>query len=290
MRVHHIRKAVPVSTTTRPCPVRRLACVASLSGMVLSSVALSLPSYAAGGDRDRDGMPNRWEARHGLDPDVANGDGDKDRDGLRNLKEYRKHADPADEDTDDDGHDDGDEVRDDTAATRVLDADTDDDRVLDGDEDSDRDDLANEDEDDAAESCRGDDDDRDADDVADEDENELGGSVRDDDSDDDGIRDGDEDDDDRLGAIVSFDAVTGDLVIATLAAGHLTFVVTEDTEIEFDSSGSGSGEDGFIGDLVEGQGVVEVEVDDDDDEDDEEDHSEPVLTGRVLEEIELSRG
>src|SRR5688500_7715481 len=50
----------------RPRPGSRLAALASLSAIALSSAALTLPSYAASGDRDHDGMPNRWEDRHGL--------------------------------------------------------------------------------------------------------------------------------------------------------------------------------------------------------------------------------
>ncbi len=287
-------------STRRPGPV---AALVSLSAVALSSAALSLPSYAAGGDRDHDGMPNRWEARHGLDPDRANGDGDKDHDGLANLREYRKHADPRDEDTDGDGHDDGDEIEDGSRDTRVLVRDSDDDGVLDGDDDSDDDGVSDEDEDDAGESCRRDDDDRDGDDVADEDERELGGRAGDSDSDDDGIDDGDEDDDldgqsdededdaeddrcddsdedldDLLGTIVTFDEATGELVVDSIASGTLTFVVTDHTRIEFDSSGHGSGDDAGVEDLVEGQDVAEVDLEDDDDP-----------TATELEEIELTR-
>jgi len=280
-----------------------VAALASLSAIALSSAALSLPSYAASGDRDHDGMPNRWEARHGLDPDRANGDRDKDHDGLRNLQEYRRHAHPLDEDTDGDGHDDGDEVGDGSRDTRVLVRDTDDDGILDGDDDSDGNGVSDEDEDDAAESCRRDDDDRDGDHVSDEDERELGGRAGDSDSDDDGLDDGaedrdhdgesdededdseddecdhaDEDLDDLLGTIVTFDESTGELVVDTLASGSQTFVVTDHTKIEFDSSGHGSGGDASVENLVTGQDVVEIDLEDDDD---------PTATD--LEEIELAR-
>jgi hypothetical protein len=290
-----------------PRTAGRLASFASLSALVVSSAALSLPSYAASGDRDHDGMPNRWEAHHGLNPDRADGDRDRDRDGLRNLAEYRRHSDPRNEDTDHDGDDDGDEVGDDSRKTRLLVRDTDDDGTPDGDEDIDDDGIDNEDEDDSAESCRRDDDDRDHDHVADEDENELGGSRRDSDSDDDGVLDGDEDSDhdgeaaededdslddrcdhadedtdDLLGSIVSFDSGTGYLVVEKVDAGEqLTFVVTEDTEIEFDSSGKGSHGDADEANLVEGQAVAEVDIDDD--------VPAPDGTAGVLEEIELAR-
>src|SRR3954451_11799909 len=143
-------------------------------------------------DLDRDGMPNRWEVAHHLNPRVADGASDADHDGLRNLAEYRYRTSPHDEDIDNDGDDDGDEVHDGRASTNVRDADTDDDGMRDGDEDADHDGVANENEDDATESCIGDDDDADADGVSDEDENENGTHVRDADSDDDGVTDGNE--------------------------------------------------------------------------------------------------
>jgi hypothetical protein len=233
-------------------------------------------------------MPNRWETRHGLDPDRPNARGDKDHDGLTNVGEYRRGGHPRDEDSDNDGHDDGDEVHDGHRGTRISDRDSDDDGIRDGDEDSDRDGLDNEDEDDAKESCSQDDDDRDDDNLSDEDENDYGYRIGDDDSDDDGVRDGDEDSDDDgqineddddsqkdsctddnedsddlLGPIISFDTQTSDLVINTVSSGVLTFVVTADTEIEYDSSGHGSGEDGSTDDLQPGAVVIEVDLDDD---------------------------
>ncbi len=39
-------------------------------------------------DTDQDGMPNTWEAVHGLNPDVADNNGDFDTDGYTNLEEY----------------------------------------------------------------------------------------------------------------------------------------------------------------------------------------------------------
>ena len=235
----------------------RLASLASLSALVLSSAALSLPSYAASGDRD----------------------------GLTNLAEFRHHSDPADEDTDNDGDDDGDEVHDGSRSTDVDVRDTDGDGVRDGDEDADHDGVDNEDEDDALEACVGDDGDRDGDHLADEDENDVGDRAGVADSDDDGVPDGeedadgdgqsneddddaaddrcgrtDEDDDDLLGPIVSFDAQTGQLVVDAVRAGRLTFVVTVDTEIEYDGSGHGSGGDATVEDLQPGTVVNEVDL------------------------------
>jgi hypothetical protein len=43
---------------------------------------------AAGFDSDGDGMPNVWEAAHGLNPAVADNNGDYDNNGFTNLEEY----------------------------------------------------------------------------------------------------------------------------------------------------------------------------------------------------------
>lgn len=265
----------------------RSRAVAVLTGSV---VALATPvtlglsaAHAAASDRDGDGMANRWERSHGLNPGVANARGDKDSDGLTNIAEYRLRIDPTDEDSDGDGHDDKDEVRDGFRSTQVRDADTDNDGRLDGDEDADRDGIANEDEDDSREACRFDDDDLDDDHVDDEDENELRLDEDDLDSDNDGIEDGDEDrdgdglanedldddaedacgrDDDEdledvLGTIIDFDPATWTLVIDSRTVGALSFKVTTETEIEVE----GADEDGSTADLVPGTLVAEVDVD-----------------------------
>lgn len=250
-------------------PGKRL--VAAATGAAL---ALTLPAtlglgaaHAADRDRDDDGIPNRWERTHGMNPlRAADALRDFDRDGLTNLREYRLRTLIRDEDTDNDGHDDGDEVKDGYASTKVTAADTDDDGTLDGDEDTDRDDVDNEDEDDADESCARDDDDRDDDSVTDEDENDYGlkvgvadsdgngvldgdedsdedGHTNEDDDDDDldrcdGDHDGDgesdEDDDDLFGTIVSFDEGTGILTLESVSGHTLSVKVTEDTEIEIE--------------------------------------------------------
>src|ERR687886_856738 len=148
---HRVALFASPYTTAR----RTAAVVASIAAAGL----LSGPAMGSSTDIDRDGMPNRWEVAHHLNPRVANGASDADHDGLRNLAEYRSGTSPHDEDTDNDGDDDGDEVHDGRASTNVRDADTDNDGVKDGDEDADHDGVANEDEDDATESCLADDDD-----------------------------------------------------------------------------------------------------------------------------------
>lgn len=276
---------------------RHLLSTSAVAALMLAGAAV--PAHAAPRDSDRDGIPDRWEKSHGLNPrKAADTKADFDKDGLVNVAEYRQGGLPRDEDTDDDGHDDGDEVADGTRSTGLRDADTDDDGLLDGDEDADRDGVANEDEDDAVESCRLDDDDRDRDDVDDEDENELRLTVGDADGDGNGIADGDEDadrdgeanededddaadrcsgdldgdgetdedDGDLFGTIAAFDPATGALSVTSLAGFAVTSVVDADTEIELEEPEGFDGDvedEGTVADLVVGAQVAELELDDD---------------------------
>ena len=68
-------------------------------------------SSAIRADADGDGMPNRWERVHGLNPNRPNAAGDPDRDRLRNLDEYLLGGHPKKRDTDGDGLWDGGEAR-----------------------------------------------------------------------------------------------------------------------------------------------------------------------------------
>ena len=63
-------------------------------------------------DWDGDGMPDDWEAAHGLDPRRFDADADADGDGLSNAEEYRRGTDPRNPDTDGDGIPDGLEIKD----------------------------------------------------------------------------------------------------------------------------------------------------------------------------------
>ena len=149
-------------------PGKAVAAVAALATAGLFRVMPT--AHAGSSDSDGDGIPNRWERSHGMNPfKAADARADLDKDGLANLAEYSLGGQLRDEDTDNDGHDDGDEVKDGSRSTNVLDADTDNDGIEDGDEDADNDGIDN------------------------EDENELGGQVNDSDSDNDGVEDGNED-------------------------------------------------------------------------------------------------
>jgi hypothetical protein len=66
-------------------------------------------------DSDKDGLPDKWEESHGLDPNDPYGDngarGDPDHDGLSNIEEYEYGTNPLDSDTDRGGENDGSEVK-----------------------------------------------------------------------------------------------------------------------------------------------------------------------------------
>ncbi|MCA9261386.1 MAG: hypothetical protein KDA61_19355, partial [Planctomycetales bacterium] len=76
---------------------RIVASVRTGDGRIINSVpaeewddllAAPLVSRDADWDVDRDGMPDAWEIRHGLDPLVDDHNGDFDADGYLNLEEY----------------------------------------------------------------------------------------------------------------------------------------------------------------------------------------------------------
>jgi hypothetical protein len=65
------------------------------SGVLLAEGGLKFPSYYTNNsDSDNDGMPDAWEARHGLNPHIDDGMKDSDEDGLTNMAEYRKGTAP----------------------------------------------------------------------------------------------------------------------------------------------------------------------------------------------------
>jgi len=81
-------------------------------------------------DVDLDGMPNRWELEHNLDPEQAyDAEVDTDGDQLTNLEEFVNNTNPRRRDTDDDGAEDALELQ---ANTLPNDADSDGDNMKDG--------------------------------------------------------------------------------------------------------------------------------------------------------------
>jgi hypothetical protein len=111
--------------------------VAALGAMLL------IASSASAKDRNRDGIPDRWEKRFDLSLKVDQANKDQDRDKVDNLNEFQEGTNPRDRDTDNDGVNDGKEDRDhdglnnrseDASANLPNDPDTDNDGVEDGDE------------------------------------------------------------------------------------------------------------------------------------------------------------
>ncbi len=105
--------------------VRRSSAVLVL-GAVCGAVIFSQAAFAApSGDRDGDGMPNRWERDHGLDPTRRNASGDRDGDGLVNIAEFRNGSDPRMVDSDRDGLTDRYEVKRFSSSPKTRDTDRD---------------------------------------------------------------------------------------------------------------------------------------------------------------------
>ncbi len=62
--------------------------------VVAAGQKVQLPDLYLDRDSDGDGMPDTWEADHGLNPAVDDAAGDKDNDGVSNLKEYGAGTNP----------------------------------------------------------------------------------------------------------------------------------------------------------------------------------------------------
>ena len=105
---------------------RLMLLIAALALIALPSVAL-----AKSHDRNRDGIPDKWERHFHLSLKQNQAKRDQDHDGLNNKREFRGHTNPRDADTDNDGLEDGQEVE---TANNPRDADTDDNGVEDGEE------------------------------------------------------------------------------------------------------------------------------------------------------------
>src|SRR5689334_14541196 len=79
----------------------------SLAGGFAATLLLAGSAQASSGDRNRDGLPDRWERSHHLSLRVDQSRRDQDHDGLDNRGEYRAGLNPHDRDSDDDGIADG---------------------------------------------------------------------------------------------------------------------------------------------------------------------------------------
>lgn len=83
-----------------PVDARLVAHVRNRNGAMINSQAdvggwPGLKSAPAPADTDRDGMPDAWETRHGLNPrDDADAVGDGDKDGYTNIEEFINGTDP----------------------------------------------------------------------------------------------------------------------------------------------------------------------------------------------------
>src|SRR3954449_13330682 len=79
----------------------------TLAGGFAATLLLAGPAHAATTDRNRDGLPDRWERSHHLSLRLDQARRDQDHDGLDNRGEYRAGFNPHDRDSDDDGIADG---------------------------------------------------------------------------------------------------------------------------------------------------------------------------------------
>lgn len=89
---------------------RMLILVAAVALAALSVAAVASADRGHRGDRNHDGLPDRWERHHHLSLKVNQAHRDPDRDRLDNRNEFRHGTDPNKRDTDDDGVRDRDEV------------------------------------------------------------------------------------------------------------------------------------------------------------------------------------
>ncbi|MBI5310176.1 MAG: hypothetical protein HZB14_03965 [Actinobacteria bacterium] len=110
---------------------------------IASLLLIAASATAVGGDRNRDGIPDRWAKRHGLNAKKNQAHRDQDRDRVENLCEYESGLDPRDKNSDDDRRADGREDSDHDGMVNSVesqvetdcdDEDSDDDGMDDGDE------------------------------------------------------------------------------------------------------------------------------------------------------------
>jgi hypothetical protein len=81
------------------------------AAVALALLALPAGAMASRGDRNHDGLSDRWETRHHLSLKVNQSSRDQDNDGLNNRGERARGTDPRKADSDRDGLKDGMEVK-----------------------------------------------------------------------------------------------------------------------------------------------------------------------------------
>jgi hypothetical protein len=83
--------------------------ITGLMVVAMLVAAFAMAGTASAKDRNKDGLPDRWEKHYDLSLKVDQAKRDQDRDGLNNKGEFRSDSNPRSDDTDDDGIEDGDE-------------------------------------------------------------------------------------------------------------------------------------------------------------------------------------
>jgi Ni/Co efflux regulator RcnB len=87
-----------------------LVAALAVAALAVTAVASADQGRHHRGDRNRDGLPDKWERAHHLSLKVNQAPRDQDRDGLNNKREFEHGTDPNKADTDDNGVDDENEV------------------------------------------------------------------------------------------------------------------------------------------------------------------------------------
>jgi hypothetical protein len=239
-----------------------------LSGLLFAFYIGVVPAAAARGGNDHDGLPQRWERAHGTNPHVQDSGADLDADRLMNRGEFKFHTDPQDADSDDDGFSDGEEVRDLKTDPNEADGDNNDGAECDDDDGAeDADEPGDVDDDDANEADDDDDGAEDADEPGDVDNNDDDEAEDGDDTEcaDDGESDADDEGEVEhvVATIESYNSSTGRLTLKTTDNKTVTGIVTNDTELDWESlDGSEPDSSASKSDLDPGQKVTDYEFED----------------------------
>ncbi|MBI5311056.1 MAG: hypothetical protein HZB14_08570 [Actinobacteria bacterium] len=86
---------------------RAIHIVPAIVGALLIALALAATAQAAPRDANRDGLPDRWERKHGLSLKVNQSRRDQDHDGVANVCELQARTSPRRKDSYRDGRRDG---------------------------------------------------------------------------------------------------------------------------------------------------------------------------------------